>query len=181
MNTSKSEKIVSLDVRAGLRVGIDPFSEIMAAVKILADDETLQIINTFEPIPLINKLKSMGYQSWTERPEAGVIHTFFKKETAESVEAVLTEVTASSESDFQQKLTAFCNKIKKINVRQLEMPEPMVTILKELESLPEDHALFVEHKKMPQFLLPELKNRNYSIVYNEIDNDYLQLLIFKTN
>jgi uncharacterized protein (DUF2249 family) len=180
LNSSNPGKTVSLDVRAGLKQGIDPFSEIMAAVKQMSGDETLQIINTFEPIPLINKLKTMGYESWTERPEAGVIHTYFKKvQTDVQVEEVAGNL-ATNEQDFQQLLESFYDNIQMLDVRHLEMPEPMVEILKALESLPENYALFVEHKKMPQFLFPELKDRNYSIVTNEIDSNHIQLLIFKS-
>jgi uncharacterized protein (DUF2249 family) len=181
MSNEIQDHLVSLDVRAGIKAGIDPFTEIMAAVKVLADHETLQIINIFEPIPLINKMKAKGYRSWTERPEESLVHTFFKRESTTEVAEELPEITASNETEFEKKLVTFCNKITKIDVRNLEMPEPMTTILQALESLPDDHALFVEHKKMPQFLLPELKNRNYSIAYNEIDGDNLQLLIFKAN
>ncbi len=181
MNNVNQNKLVVLDVRAGLAVGIDPFTEIMAAKAKLAHDETLQIINTFEPVPLINKMRTMGYKSWTERPEAGVVHTFFKKESAEEVENELPRVETADDSTFQKKLVDYCNKIRKIDVRHLEMPEPMVNILKELETLDDGHALFVEHKQVPQFLLPELKNRNYTYLSNEIDSNQLQLLIFKEN
>ncbi len=181
MGNSIQGPLVTLDVRAGIKAGIDPFSEIMAAVSKLATEETLQIINIFEPIPLINTMKAKGYKSWTERPEEGVVHTFFKQESSTEVAEELPEVTATTETEFEQKLVAFCDKISKLDVRNLEMPEPMTTILQELENLADDQALFVEHKKMPQFLLPELKNRNYSIVYNEIDSENLQLLIFKAD
>jgi uncharacterized protein (DUF2249 family)/TusA-related sulfurtransferase len=180
VNSSNSDKIVTLDVRAGLAAGVDPFQEIMAAKQKLADDETLQVINTFEPIPLINKFKTMGYESWTERPEPGVIHTFFKKVQADVQVEEVSENLAPNEQDFQKQLESFCNKTQPLDVRHLEMPEPMVEILKALESLPENYALFVEHKKMPQFLFPELKDRNYSIVANEIDSNHIQLLIYKS-
>ncbi len=181
MENINQSHIVTLDVRAGIKVGVDPFTEIMAAVKVLGVEETLQIINIFEPIPLINKMKAKGYESWTERPEEGVVHTYFKRKTDKVDEQELPEVTASEGSEFEQKLVSFCNKINKIDVRNLEMPEPMTSILQALEALPEGYALFVEHKKIPQFLLPELKTRNYSIMYNEVDGENLQLLIFKSD
>lgn len=176
---SKTNKIVTLDVRPTIQSGSDPFSEIMAAVQKLGSDETLQIINIFEPIPLINKLTNEGFDSWTERPEEGVVHTFFKKQSEFSETSELpTEATTGTES-FQQKLASYGDKKRVIDVRSLEMPEPMVKILMELENLPDDHVLFVEHKKIPKFLLPELKNRNYEILSNEIDSDHIQLLIYK--
>ena len=55
---SATKNIVSLDVRPTLASGEDPFNIIMNAVKILKDEETLQIINSFEPIPLIKKITS---------------------------------------------------------------------------------------------------------------------------
>ncbi len=181
MNTPDPEKTVMLDVRPGLKQGIDPFAEIMAAVMHMSDDETLQIINTFEPIPLINKLKTMGYDSWTERPESGVIHTYFKKAPSDAQVEDTSENLTPNEQDFQRQLESFSNKTQTLDVRHLEMPEPMVEILKALELLPENYALFVDHKKMPQYLFPELKDRNYSIVSNEIKSNHIQLLIYKSS
>jgi len=179
MKDKKQDKIVMLDVRPVIQAGNDPFNEIMTAVAKLNDDETLQIINIFEPIPLINNMKDKGYESRTERPEQGVVHTFFKKKTDSADKQELAEIEESDDTTFQEMLTRFGGKKRAIDVRHLEMPEPMVTILKEVETLPAGHALFVEHKKMPQFLLPELKNRNFTVLFNEAGANNLQLLIFK--
>ncbi len=179
MKNANQDKVISLDVRPVIKSGNDPFAKIMSAVGKLADHETLQIINIFEPIPLINKMKEMGYNSTTERPEPGVVHTFFKKDSTVQGKEDFIETEASDAISFQQKVDFFGDKKRTIDVRHLEMPEPMVAILMEIESLEDDHALFVEHKKMPQFLLPELKNRDYNILFNEVGVNHLQLLIFK--
>lgn len=171
------DNLVSLDVRPIIEGGNDPFKEIMATVKTLTTEQTLEIINSFEPIPLINKLKRQGYTTWTEKSEDGTIHSFFKKEinvTAEEDNEVEDIVL-----DFDEKYKEFVGKLKQIDVRHLEMPEPMTTILEELELLPNGFALFVEHKKVPQFLLPELKARNFGILYNEKSENHLQLLIYR--
>ncbi len=181
MENKPEYKLVTLDVRPVIQSGNDPFKEIMAAKAKLNNDETLLIINIFEPIPLINKLKALGYKSWTERPQEGVVYTYFKKESEDVAPEKLEEIKTSDKVSFQQKLDSFGKNIRSIDVRHLEMPEPMVTILKEIETLEPGHALFVEHKKMPQFLLPELKNRNFAILFNEIEEGHLQLLIFKNN
>ncbi len=73
----------------------------------------------------------------------------------------------------------FGSNLKEIDVRLLEMPEPMVNILKSIETLPEDHVLLVNHKKVPQFLLPELKSRNYTWIHKDIEPGLTQLLIYK--
>jgi len=171
--------IISLDVRPALEGGNDPFKEIMEAIEKLKKEETLKIINTFEPIPLINKLEKKGYKSWTERPEVGIVHTFFKLENGSKKNESIDSVAETSELTFDNKLKYFEGKLKIIDVRHLEMPEPMTTILQEIELLPTGSALFVEHKKVPQFLLPELKARNFEILYKKQSEEHLQLLIFK--
>ena len=171
--------VISLDVRPIIEGGNDPFKEIMVAIKKLKPKETLKIINSFEPIPLINKLEKQGFTVWTERPEIGVVHTFFKKEN-EVVDKKSENLEKETLSEnFDEKLHFFEGKIKIIDVRQLEMPEPMTTILQELELLPKGNALFVEHKKVPQFLLPELKARNFEILYKKLSENHLQLIIYK--
>ena len=176
---SATKNIVSLDVRPTLASGEDPFNIIMNAVKILKDEETLQIINSFEPIPLIKKLQAKGYASWTERPVEGEVHTFFKLNKTEWVDNEIEESVKKSKKSFEVELAYFGSNIKKIDVRGLEMPEPMVEILKEIETLEEGQALFVDHKKIPQFLLPELEERNFDILYKEIDCNHTILLIYK--
>jgi len=175
------KNLVTLDVRPTLDSGEDPFNIIMKEVKILKDDQTLKIINSFEPIPLIRKLQSKGYESWTERPEEGVVHTFFKMDNSKWVDNEIEEVVLKNKKDFDEQLTFFGDNCKSIDVRQLEMPEPMVQILKEIETLKRGQALYVDHKKIPQFLLPELEVRNFEILFKEIDCNHTKLLIYKSN
>jgi len=176
-NSSMSkDNLVSLDVRPIIEGGNDPFKEIMATVKTLTTEQTLEIVNSFEPIPLINKLKRQGFTTWTEKDNDGTIHSFFKKEhNVKDEERIVDEVVL----DFDEKYKEFVGKLMQIDVRHLEMPEPMTTILEELELLPEGNALFVEHKKVPQFLLPELNARKFEILYNEKSENHIQLLIFR--
>ena len=171
--------LVSLDVRPILEEGTDPFKAIMNAIKTLKIEETLEIINSFEPIPLIHKLKEKGYESWTKRSEEGVVFTYFKllKEGDRNID--LDPVSASKTADFDAKLISFGDGLTQIDVRLLEMPEPMTTILEALENITATSGLFVDHKKVPQFLLPELKTRGYEIMYKEVSEHHLQLLIFK--
>jgi len=173
-----SSAIVVLDVRPTIESGADPFKEIMTAVKEMKELETLQVINVFEPIPLISILKEKGYKSWTNEINANEYHTFFRKETALSHQEIVAEMPIS-EGSFEEKLVSFGGNIREIDVRLLEMPEPMVNILKEIETLPDDYVLLVNHKKVPQFLLPELKSRDFIWMHKDIKPGLTQLLIFK--
>lgn len=177
--TMKKDKIVTLDVRPILDGGVDPFNAIMDELKKIDEEsETLLIINTFEPIPLLNILKKKGYEYETERPEDGIVHTFLTKIGDGSVENRSTENT-TEEDTFESIEKKYSGKLTEVDVRDLEMPMPMVTILENLEQLNEGEALFVHHKKLPQYLLPELKDRDFVYVSQPMDNDNIKLIIYK--
>jgi uncharacterized protein (DUF2249 family) len=91
-----------------------------------------------------------------------------KKTEAESDKPVFKEIEKR-----------FAGKMKEIDVRHLEMPLPMVTILEEIEGLKEGDALYVHHKKLPQYLLPELEERNFKWASQDIDESNIKLIIFK--
>ena len=150
----------------------------MGAVKKMKEDETLKIINVFEPVPLISILKGKGYNTWTDKISESEFHTYFEKATDSTHEEIVVEMPLS-EGSFDERLSSFGENLKEIDVRLLEMPEPMVTILSELETLPDSHVLFVNHKKVPQFLLPELESRNYQYMTKDIEPGYVQMIIFK--
>ena len=174
----RKEKIVEMDVRPILEGGTDPFDAIMSKLKTMDERETLKIINTFEPIPLLNILKKKGYVYVTERPEDGVVHTYLEKAEGETGgESAADEKTIKL--DFEEIEKKYSGKMNEVDVRHLEMPMPMVTILEEVEKIGDGRALFVHHKRLPQYLLPELEERGFSWVSKEIDDQNLKLIIFK--
>jgi hypothetical protein len=59
------------------------------------------------------------------------------------------------------------------------MPKPMHTILEALDHLPTDTALYVYHKRIPVFLLPELAQRGFEYRIKEISDGEVHLLIFR--
>ena len=54
----------TLDVRA---FEGEPFGRIMSAVEELDSDDTLLLINSFEPVPLFDVLESSGYEYASEQ------------------------------------------------------------------------------------------------------------------
>ncbi len=174
------KNIVEFDVRPILDGGVDPFKAIMAKLQEIDDSSTLLIINTFEPVPLLNILKTKGYEYEVERPENGIVHTFLKKVTdADKASPDTKNNTNSNNLSFEQVEEKFAGKMCEIDVKDLEMPMPMVTILEEVESIDNTNALYVHHKKLPQYLLPELTDRGYNYVHKKIDENNLKLIIFK--
>ncbi len=174
------ENVITLDVRPILASGVDPFDAIMAKLKEIDKKETLLVINTFEPVPLLNILKTKGYRYEVERPEKGIVHTYLISDESNKKENPLDNISSENrELAFEDLEQKFKGRIKEIDVRDLEMPMPMVTVLETLEQLNQGEALFVHHARLPQYLLPELENREYKLVTKEIDDENIKLIIYK--
>ncbi|HHB78781.1 MAG TPA: DUF2249 domain-containing protein [Saprospiraceae bacterium] len=167
-----------LDVRPDIEAGVDPFKRIMSSIKELKAGDVVKVINSFEPIPLINLLRQKGFTPEVERPEAGVVITYLQKgEKAETPDP--NQAPPPHKDDFDSVVQAFGDDLKVIDVRMMEMPEPMVTVLSELEVLPPGHGLLVHHKKFPKFLISELTTRGYQLIDKPIDSNRIDLIIFK--
>lgn len=72
-----SRKFHSLDVRPLIARGEEPFQQIMAAVATLKPNEGLLLIAPFLPSPLIERMRSAGYEVRPERGADGAWKTFF--------------------------------------------------------------------------------------------------------
>lgn len=166
---------VRLDVRADIEQGHDPFKKIMKQLSDLPAGEVLLLVNSFEPVPLIRILKDRGYTAEVAHVHENVVYTYFGKK-GEGVEADATEYV--NPEAFEVIAEKYENKMEVIDVRHLPMPQPMVTILAALRQLPAGMALFVHHKKLPRFLLPELKEQQYELVYQPAA-DGIKLIIYK--
>ena len=173
----EAEQIITLDVRAMLSGGTDPLKHIQQTVKQLLPGQILKIVNTFEPTPLIKLLEKQGFQSYTDLVETDRIETYFSKTDAGA--DVSTAPIATSGDDWDKLMKSFEDKLQEIDVRHLEMPMPMMMILESLDELPSGTALYVHHKRIPVFLLTELKDRNFDYRIREISESEVYLLIFK--
>lgn len=171
----KPEDVIEFDVRPIIDAGSDPLRLITEKVKALPKGSVLKIINSFEPLPLILLLKKQGFEYYADKINEQLVETYFYKK--EGAEILLNEATSAT--DWDDCIKFFSDKIQTIDVRNLEMPKPMLTILDALEHLPSEAALFVYHKRIPVFLLPELKERKFDYRIKEISDGEVHLLIFK--
>lgn len=177
----RPDQLVSFDVRAMLAEGNDPLKQIQQKVKSLQPGQVLVIVNNFEPVPLIKLLERQGFQTYVNLIDADTIETYFYKtvqSNASKEEVAVGEEVPASE-DWEAMMTRYENNLVEIDVRHLEMPMPMMTILENLEVLPKGKALYVQHKRIPVFLLTELKERSFDYRIKEIRDGEVYLLIFK--
>lgn len=179
INQSDSLMIKMLDVREMLAEGKDPLKMIMAAVKDLPAGHVLQLINTFEPVPLIRLLKNKGYESYVRQVSDEEFHTYFKLQATKNEELVENGPEMRSWDEFQERLASFGRKVTALDVSGMEMPMPMVTILQSMEQLKEGYVLSVQHKRVPVFLFNELQERKYGYLLHKAGDADIKLLIWK--
>lgn len=171
------EQLIEIDVRPVIASGKDPLNLIMGKVKTIQTGQVLKIINTFEPTPLILMLKEKGFETYVDNLSDNLIETYFHKTVkSNSAEVKQEQPTAM---DWDNVLRNFGDKIKIINVRHMEMPQPMLTILSALDELPIGMALYVYHKRIPVFLLPELVQKGFNYRIKDVKDGEVYLLIYK--
>ncbi|HUH47495.1 MAG TPA: DUF2249 domain-containing protein, partial [Arenibacter sp.] len=146
------DQIVDFDVRELLASGKDPLTLILGKVNSLPSGKALKVINTFEPVPLIIMLEKQGFRVYVDTISDDLVETYFYKKSEET--NVKLEPAEHIGDGWEDILQRFDNKLVNVDVRSLEMPQPMLAILGELDKLPADMALHVYHKRIPVFLLP---------------------------
>ncbi|MEO9144128.1 MAG: DUF2249 domain-containing protein [Ginsengibacter sp.] len=175
-NSVKPEQITDFDVRPLIDGGKDPLTLIVDKVKSIPKGGVLKIINSFEPTPLISLLKKQGFESFVDTVNDQQVETYFYKTSDAAVEINKEE---NNSEGWDELIEKFTGKMQTVDVRQLEMPQPMMTILESIEKLPDDTALYVYHKRIPVFLLPELRERKFDYRIKEEAPNEVRLLIFK--
>ncbi|WP_332026064.1 DUF2249 domain-containing protein [Kaistella sp.] len=181
-NASK-EIIDFYDVRPIIDDGADPLKEILHRFKEVKPGEILCVINGFMPTPLIHLLKQeKAEDTFVETISDKEFHTYFlkKKKEAEMAGSFESKLQMNGVEAFNGILAKFSeDQIRRIDVRGLEMPGPMHTILGELEKLPEGNALFIDHKRVPVYLLEELADKDFEVHIHNVAEGDVKMLIFR--
>src|SRR5690606_34283397 len=147
-------------------------------VKDLKEGQVLKIINTFEPTPLIKLLERQGYESFVDKVDNNLIETYFYK--SKPTEIKQDDLAIGENDDWNPLLKQYNDKMINIDVRHIEMPGTMMVILEEIDKMKEGMALYVHHKRIPVFLLSELKDRKFEYRIKEVSDSEVFLLIFKS-
>lgn len=139
-----------LDVRPALAEGREPLDDILNMARRVPDGETLTLEVPFNPIPLRQMLNEAGFQDDAHQISPGHWRVVFRR-TSEP----------RKEAPGEARIWHTADSIH-IDVRNLSPPEPMVEILKLLDSCPAVSAVVVHHEQDPVFLYPELDARGWS-------------------
>ena len=116
-------QIIDLDVRGYLDEGKDPLSIILEEIKTVRAGEALKIINTFEPFPLIIMLEKQGFETYADAISDDLVETYFYKKSNDI--NIIVQAKEGAESGWKEVLERFKDKLITVDVRHLEMPQPM--------------------------------------------------------
>lgn len=119
-----------------------------------------------EPLVFLTAMEQLGFLVIAAEEEASV--------------QVSEQPTACDRKVFDLVLSRFDpRKITYIDVCHLEMPQPMLLIIDHIGKLKSDEVLYIYHKKVPVFLLPELdkKGLRYSLLRKSAER--YDMLIYK--
>jgi len=176
------ERLTYFDVRGIIAGGEDPLKAIMQKFRALPEGNVLCIINSFVPYPLIKLLKKERAPSFVTNPEEKLYHTWFLKEAVPLPADPTTagRVFMEEGASFATLLNSYDRKeLVEIDVRHLEMPLPMETILATLHQLKGGEVLYVHHKRVPFPLLEALEDEPISIHIYEIAEGNVKMLFCK--
>ncbi len=150
--------LITLDVRADLRAGREPFSKIMEAVAALVAEQSLRILAPFEPLPLIKLLGRQGFQYTASADAAGDWEVLFTRRSGGSPVEVRPPVPLPGGG-----ITAGQPlEIIELDARGLEPPQPLVTILEALGTLPAQAELSAHTDRRPMHLYAQLEERGFT-------------------
>lgn len=67
----------SLDAIPIINSGGHPLDTVIRAVKSMSDGNIYELITPFLPVPLIDKVEAMGFESWSKQFDGGIYKTYF--------------------------------------------------------------------------------------------------------
>lgn len=82
-------------INAGILLdnGEQPIHEVLSKLRKLEDDDILQVIAPFIPVPLIDKATSLGYEHWLQQETGGKWNIYFKRNLQDTNEEATADDT----------------------------------------------------------------------------------------
>ena len=147
-----------VDVRPILAGGEDPFAVIMEKASAIAMGGFLVIDAPFNPSPLRRILAGTGFSSYGRKLSEGHWRVFFHLDGGADWErGAEVEVTPEGAMTWREDDGIH------IDVRKLTPPNPLLSIIRLIESITGDQTVVVHHDREPQLLAPELAERGWHI------------------
>ena len=152
---------VKLDVKEDIRNGREPFGKIMQTVTCLKGSEQLLLIAPFEPAPLYAMLAQRGFTHQSKPTPGGDWEVLFTRGQDDAAAAADTTPAAAHPPQGAELHACSGPPVLEVDTRGLEPPQPLVTILEALATLPEGARLRALTDCRPMHLYPQLEERGF--------------------
>jgi hypothetical protein len=146
---------VALDVRPILAEGGEPLGPIMRVAATVPPEGLLILDAPFDPVPLRRVLANKGFESYRRALAPEHWRVWFRRRREEGSAPVPEEPAHRGSRQWRD------DDGLHVDVRGLDPPQPMLEILKLLESGAANAGLVVHHEREPVFLYPELADRGW--------------------
>jgi len=150
--------ITTLDVRDDIRAGREPFSKIMAAAAALSPHDGLRIIAPFAPTPLFHVLAKQGFSHELKAIPGGDWEVLFTRNGLPPATASAAAAKPTDDGNHVRQPT----ELIELDARGLEPPQPLVTILEALATLPPGAALQARTDRRPMHLYAQIEARGFA-------------------
>jgi len=161
-----------MDVRPLLARGIDPLEQILARVSNLPDNAILQIEAPFDPLPLRRLMTGRGYDSHSVQRSEDHWQVSFRKQDGAKLPDFpdLPDFPVTRQGD-----------ILEMDLRGLTPPNPMIAVLKLIESGQAGEGFTVRLDRDPIYLHPELAERHWHAEMVEDGDNGIRVRISREN
>jgi uncharacterized protein (DUF2249 family) len=141
----------------------------MAAVARLGAGENLLLLAPFEPAPLFSVLAKQGFRHVSQRTASGDWQVILSRDLqplstprSHRQEEALTDGEIAGVKENRSFLTAAATETLNLDARGLEPPQPLVTILEALGTLPAQAELSAHTDRRPMHLYAQLEARGFT-------------------
>ncbi len=164
------ENCLRMDVRPVLKAGRDPLDQILAQVDRLAPEDILLIEAPFDPIPLRRLMADRGFDSHVTRVTEGHWQAYFHRQITRNLPEL---------PDLPAFPMTWRDGVLEMDLRGLEPPNPMIAILKVIESGEGGDDFTVRLMRDPIYLYPELVECNWQAQVTGQDDEGLTVRMCK--
>jgi len=164
------ENCLRMDVRPVLKAGRDPLDRILAQVDRMAPEDILLIEAPFDPIPLRRLMADRGFDSHVTRVAEGHWRVCFRRGEARRLPEL---------PDLPAFPMTWRDGVLEMDLRGLEPPNPMIAILKVIESGEGGDDFTVRLMRDPIYLYPELVECNWQAQVTGQDDEGLTVRMCK--
>jgi hypothetical protein len=168
--------VPSLDAHPILAAGIDPFSDVNALAGTIGENGVFLLDVPFDPVPLRRFLGGRGFSGYAMKRGHRDWRIVFRRDGGDSR-------PNPNVGDRKDTVSECEGRIVNLDLRGLEPPRPLVTILKMIDKPGGVDEIVATFEREPLFLFPELAERGWRWIRLDDDGDGsgIRMRLIRTN